>query len=175
VGGASLEDLAHGIARRFPDLPPLPRTTAPVDPLRRSFDGLWSKLQAGHCAVLDGNPAKVSEPKSPLRSMQGNDDYDTPSSSTPHGVSGSSSWTPSGGAANQGQWVPKADLRQFAARFATSWGSPYFAVVKRGQESRVERVRRATREQTRSLRTELATARAQALRDAARAIAALPR
>jgi len=33
-GGASLEDLALGIARRFPDLPPLPRTTASVDPLR---------------------------------------------------------------------------------------------------------------------------------------------
>ncbi len=55
-GGASLEDLARGIARRFPDLPPLPRTTAPVDPLRLSFDELWARLQAGHCAVLDGNP-----------------------------------------------------------------------------------------------------------------------
>jgi hypothetical protein len=32
VGGASLEDLARGIAKRFPDLPPLPRTTAPGDP-----------------------------------------------------------------------------------------------------------------------------------------------
>ena len=31
-GGASLEELARSIARRFPDLPALPRTTAPVDP-----------------------------------------------------------------------------------------------------------------------------------------------
>ena len=46
----------------------------------------------------------------------------------------------------QGQWVPKADVRQFASRFTTPSGSPCCAVVKRGQESRVERVRRATRE-----------------------------
>jgi hypothetical protein len=76
VGGASLEDLARGIARRFPDLPPLPRTTAPGDPPRVSFDELWAKLKAGHCAVLDGNPIQVKDPKSPLRSMQAADDYD---------------------------------------------------------------------------------------------------
>ena len=64
-GGASLEDLARGIARRFPDLPPLPRTTAPVDPLRLSFDELWAKLQHGHCAVLDGNPVRVTDPLEP--------------------------------------------------------------------------------------------------------------
>ena len=46
----------------------------------------------------------------------------------------------------QGQWVPKVDLRQFASRFTTASGSPYCAVVKRGEQSRVERVRRATRE-----------------------------
>ena len=31
-----------------------------------------------------------------------------------------------------GQWVPKADLRQFASRFTTSFGSPYCRVVERG-------------------------------------------
>ena len=36
----------------------------------------------------------------------------------------------------QGQWVPKADLRQFASRFTTASGSPYCAVVKRGEQSR---------------------------------------
>ena len=75
-GGASLEDLARGIARRFPDLPPLPRTTALVEPLVLSFDELWAKLQSGHGAVLDGNPSKVQDPSSPLRSMQAKDDYD---------------------------------------------------------------------------------------------------
>ena len=82
----------------------------------------------------------------------------------------------------QGQWVPKADLRQFASRFTTASGSPYCAVVKRGEQSRVERLRRQVRERTRDLRSELATARAaattarvQALRDAAKAIAAVPR
>jgi hypothetical protein len=53
---------------------------------------------------------------------------------------------PIGRGSYQGQWVPKADLRQFASRFSTSSGSPYCAVVKRGQESPVERVRQASRE-----------------------------
>jgi len=64
----------------------------------------------------------------------------------------------------------------------TTSGSPYCAVVKRGEQSRVERLRRQMREQTRRLRSELATARAavttartQALRDAARAVVAVPR
>ena len=73
-GGASLEDLARGIARRFPDLPALPRTTAHVDPLQFSFDELWARLEAGHCAVLAGNPRKVADLSCPLRSMQGKDD-----------------------------------------------------------------------------------------------------
>ena len=38
------------------------------------------------------------------------------------------------------------DLRQFASRFETASGFPYCAAVKRGQQSSVERVRRATRE-----------------------------
>jgi acyl-CoA reductase-like NAD-dependent aldehyde dehydrogenase len=80
-----------------------------------------------------------------------------------------------------GAWVSKADLRQFASRFTTATGSPYCAVVKRGAESSVERARRQMR-QARGLRADLVaarsaitTARAQALRDAARAIATLPR
>jgi hypothetical protein len=62
VGGSSLEDLAQGISRRIPDLPPLPRTTASVAPLRLTFDELWAKLKAGHCAVLNGNPIRVKDP-----------------------------------------------------------------------------------------------------------------
>ena len=46
----------------------------------------------------------------------------------------------------QGEWVPKADLRQYASRFTTSSGSPYCAVVKRGEQSRIEQARRTTRE-----------------------------
>jgi len=79
----------------------------------------------------------------------------------------------------QGHWIAKVDLRQFASRFTTSSGSPYCAVVKRGEESRIERVRRQVRERTRSLRAELATAKAavttarrQALRDAEPALTA---
>jgi hypothetical protein len=145
-GGASLEDLARGVARRFPDLPPLPRTTAPVDPLGLSFDELWAKLQAGHCAVLDGNPSRVEDPKSPLRSMQANDDYDH--AVFVHTVRGERAivMDPLGRGRYQGQWVPRDDLCQFASRFTTTTGSPYCAVVKRGDQSEVERVRRSTRE-----------------------------
>jgi hypothetical protein len=181
-GGASLEDLARGIARRFPDLPPLPRTTAAADPLRLSFDQLWAMLQAGHCAVLDGNPKRVADMSSPLRSMQAKDDYDH--AVFVHTARGDRALVmdPLGHGRYQGQWVPKADLRQFASRFTTATGSPRCAVVKRGQQSSVERLRRAMREHVRSLRAELATAkaavttaRARALRDAAQAVAAVPR
>jgi len=182
VGGASLEDLARGIARHFPERPPLPRTTAPVHPLRLSFDQLWVQLKAGHCGVLNGNPVKVQDPKSPLRSMQAKDDYDH--AVFVHAVRGERAFVmdPLGRGRDQGQWVPRVDLRQFVSRFTTSSGSPYCAVVPRGEQSSVKRLRRAMREQTRSLRADLTaaraaitTARTQALRDAAKAIASVPR
>jgi hypothetical protein len=146
LGGASLEDLASGIARRFPDLPPLPRTTAPVHPLRLSFDELWARLKAGHCAVLNGNPVMVAGLKSPLRSMQAKDDYDH--AVFVHAARGERAFVmdPLGRGRYQGQWVAKAELRQFASRFTTPSGSPYCALVKRGQQSPVERVRRQVRE-----------------------------
>ena len=182
VGGASLEDLARGIARRFPDLPALPRTTAPVEPLVLSFDELWERLQAGHCAVLNGNPNGVTDLSSPLRSMQAKDDYDHAVFVHAARVERAFVMDPLGRGRYQGQWVPKADLRQFASRFTTASSSPYCAVVKRSEQSSVERLRRQLHGQTRDLRIELATAkaavttaRAQAFRDASRAIAALPR
>jgi hypothetical protein len=146
AGGASLEDLAWGIERRFPDLPALPRTTAAVSPLRLSFDQLWAKLKAGHCAVLDGNPGRVADPSSPLRSMQPHDHYDH--AVFVHAARGERAFVmdPLGRGRYRGRWVAKADLRQYASRFVTASGSPYCAVVKRGEQSRVERVRRATRE-----------------------------
>jgi hypothetical protein len=181
-GGASLEDLARGTARRFPELPLLPPTTAPDDPLRLRFDELWVKLQGGHCAVLDGNPIKVQNPTSTLRSMQAKDDYDH--AVFIHTARGERAFVmdPLGRGSYLGQWVAKTELRQFASRFTTASGSPYCAAVKRGEESSVERVRRQVREQSRSLRAELTTARApianaraQALQDAAKTIAAVPR
>jgi hypothetical protein len=48
----------------------------------------------------------------------------------------------------QGRWVPKEDLCQFASRSTTTTGSLYCAVVKRGQQSGVERVRREMRART---------------------------
>jgi hypothetical protein len=64
------------IAKRFPGLPPLPRTTAPSGPMAITFDKLSAKLQDGCCAVLNGNPSKVKDAASPLHSMQANSDYD---------------------------------------------------------------------------------------------------
>ena len=108
VGGGSLEDLAHGVARRFPDLPPLPRTTAPGDPLRLSLDELWARLKAGHCAVLDGNPSSVKDPSSPLRSMQAKDDYDHAIFVHVARVSAPSSWTRSGAGGTKGAGFPRS-------------------------------------------------------------------
>jgi hypothetical protein len=114
--------------------------------------------------------------------MQVNDDYDHALSV--HTARGEQAFVmyPLGRAHYQGEWAEKVDLRQFASRFTTASGSPYCAVVKRGQQSSVERLRRHVREQTRDLRADLATARAavttaraMALRDAAKAVAAVPR
>ena len=119
---------------------------------RLSFDELWARLQAGHCAVLDGNPIKVTDPRSPLRSMQAKDDYDH--AVFVHAAKGERAFVmdPLGRGRYQGQWVSKVDLRQFASRFTTASGSPYCAVVRRGQQSSVERLRREMREQARNLR-----------------------
>ena len=147
-GGASLEDLARGIARRFPELPPLPRTTAPIDPLRLTFDELWAKLQAGHCAVLDGNPSRVADRRSPLRSMQAKDDYDH--AVFIHAAQGDRAFVmdPLGRGRYQGRGSRRPTCASSPRASRPPRVRPYCAVVKRGQESRVERVRRATRERT---------------------------
>ncbi len=64
-GGASLEDLARGIARRFPDLPALPRTTAPVDPLRLSFDELWAEAPGRSLRRAGRQPDQGHRPHEP--------------------------------------------------------------------------------------------------------------
>jgi hypothetical protein len=181
-GDASIESLALGIAKRYPDLPSLPRTTAPNDPLRLSFDDLWPKLQDGFCAVLDGNPIKVKDPASPPRSMQANDDYDH--AIFLHGAGPKSALVldPLGRRAHDGRWVAEEDLRQFASRFVTADGSPAVAMVRRGHESSIARLRRTLTAQPQATQTELdtakaaiGTARSKALDDAVKAIAALSR
>ena len=181
-GGASLNDLALGIAKRYPDLPPLPRTVAPTDPLRLTFDELWAKLQADHCAVVNGNPIKVKDPSSPLRSMQGNDDYDHAVFLHLARADKAFVMDPLGQGGYRGRWVPKDDLRQFASRFVTDSGSPYVAMVRRGHQSSVALLRRKLTAQLKTVQAELATAeadiataRARALDDAVTAIGALRR
>jgi hypothetical protein len=181
-GGASLDTLALGIARRFPDLPPLPRTTASGDPLVLTFDELWAKLQGGHCAVLDGNPIRVEDPSSPLRSMQANDDYDHAVFLHAARQDAAFVMDPLGRGTYQGRWVLKDDLRQLASRFVTPSGAPYVALVRRGHQSSVALLRRTLTAQIKAAEAELATARAgiataraRALDDAVTAIRALPR
>jgi hypothetical protein len=112
--------------------------------------------------------------------MQAKDDYDH--AVFVHTAKGERAFVmdPLGRGRYQGQWVTKADLRQYASRFSTASGSPYCGVVRRSQASSVERLSQEMRERTPDLRAELVTAksaitttRAQALRDAARAIAAM--
>ena len=134
-GGASLEDIARGIARRFPHLPALPRTTAPVDPPAPLLQRVVGETRAWPCAVLDGSPIKVADTRSPLRSMQAEDDYDHALFIHPAKGERASVMDPPGRGRYEGRSVPKADLRQFASRFTTAAGSPYCAVVKRGQQS----------------------------------------
>jgi hypothetical protein len=181
-GGASLDTLALGIAKCYPDLPPLPRTTAPGDPLVLTFDELWTKLQDGYCAVLNGNPSKVVDASSPLRSMQADDGYDHAIFLHTARQDAAFVMDPLGRGAYQGRWVAKDDLRQFASRFVTPSGSPYVAMVRRGQQSSKALMRRTLTDQLRAVQAELttaragiATARARALDDAVMAIRALPR
>jgi hypothetical protein len=78
--------------------------------------------------------------------MQAKDDYDH--AVFVHAARGERAFVmdPLGRGRYEGRWVPKVDLRQYASRFTTSSGSPYCAVVKRGEQSAAERVRRVTRE-----------------------------
>ena len=83
-GGLTLHD-ADQMARLLdPELPPLPRyggqTARPGQStagatLRLTFEAFKAAIQNGNSAALCGNPIGVKDPGSPLRSVQGNDDY----------------------------------------------------------------------------------------------------
>jgi hypothetical protein len=62
-GGARLEELARGIARRFPELPPLPRTTSPDGSLRLTFD------EVGHSWVRHRVRRVSQRPRGSLETM----------------------------------------------------------------------------------------------------------
>ena len=182
-GSASLEDLARGVARRFPDLPPLPRTTSEVDPLRLTFDELWARLQARHCAVLDGNPVKVTDRSSPLRSMQAKDDYDH--AVFIHAARGERAFVmdPLGRGRYEGQWVSEGRPTPVRLTLRDRLG---VAVLRRREARRpVQRREAATARCGRRSRAfgrrsssppqPRISARSQALRDAGDAVAAVPR
>jgi hypothetical protein len=132
--------------------------------------------------VLDGNPIGVEDPSSPLRSMEGDDDYDHAIFLHTARPDKAFVMDPLGRGGYQGPWVAKEELRQFASRFVTPSGSPYVAMVRRGQQSNVALLRRTLTDQLRAVQAELAaaragiaTARARALDDPVKAIRALPR
>ena len=147
-----------------------------------SDDEVWARLGDGCCGVLDGNPIKVKDPASPLRSMQADDDYDHAIFLHTAGPDRAFVMDPLGRGSYDGSWVPKDDLRQFASRFTSTSGTPAVALVRRGQQSSIARQRRTLATQLQVVQTELdaakahlATVRATALDDAVKAIAALPR
>ena len=83
-GGLTLHD-ANDMAHLLdPDLPDLPRysgqrsrtgqSTAGAG-LSLTFEAFRDAIRAGSSAALCGNPSGVKDPNSPLRSVQGNDDY----------------------------------------------------------------------------------------------------
>jgi hypothetical protein len=141
-GGLTLNDADEMRRNVWPDLPQLRRWDAPNGTnLDLSFDELWDKLRNGCAALVIGNPIRVSDRSSPLRTKQTNDDYR-------HCVfvlfaEQARCWLmdPLGHGDYEGEWLPIQHLRAFAGEF----GTPHdrgCAIVKRGAQSREARTAR---------------------------------
>jgi len=84
-GGLTLHDMDELMRAIDPAMPPLPRyggqalrpgQTLPATALLRlTWQDLVKLLREGHSAALCGNPSGVKDTQSPLRSVQGDDDY----------------------------------------------------------------------------------------------------
>lgn len=83
-GGLTLHDMSDLMQALDPELPPLPRyngqratagqSTAGAT-LTLTFEAWKAQVMSGYASALCGNPSGVKNPDSPLRSVQGNDDY----------------------------------------------------------------------------------------------------
>jgi hypothetical protein len=178
LGGSTLDDLARGIAAYWPDLPRLRRSTNGGGV--GDFAAMWEALMGDESVLLQGNPSRIPNQQSFLRTAQGNDDYD-------HSILVVRSREDAGLVMDplrpwtaKPRWVPKAELRQFASRFRTAQGEPYYAIVKRGAQGPLGRAL----QEVKRLRDQLAgrpvscddavtQARRQGIADAAAAAAAV--
>lgn len=110
-GGLTPADLVEMVRETWPSLPTL-RT-----PLW-TWDELWDSLSHGRRVALWGNPADVRKPASPLRRWTHDDDFGHCIRVGPsrQRAGRSEAWVmdPLGEGRYKGQWVGRAQLRQFA-------------------------------------------------------------
>lgn len=144
VGGLTLADAERYLQAIDPDIPNLPRYPGHGGSQRYTFEEFWDLISDGHAAILLGNPSRVKDPRSPLRTKQGNDDYPHAifvyrgrptvarvyDALTRHGPD----W--------RGEDVEREDLRQFSTAFGTP-GAIGCSVVRIGAATRAARERNA--------------------------------
>ncbi len=164
TGGSSLEDLARGIAKRYPSLPRLRRSTNGTADF--DFEFMWQALKKDCSVLLQGNPSRIPNQKSFLRTAQDSDDYDHSilviRATDAHGLV----MDPLRPVRSKARWVPKSELRQFASRFKTAAGLPYYGIVRRGAQAPLVKNEESCDEVA-------ARARAKGIADAAAAAAAV--
>jgi len=182
TGGSTLMDLARGVEAYWPQLPAL-RTSTPGDPggVSWSYQELHAKCADGWSALLQGNPSRIQNQSSFLRTAQNNDDYD-------HSVLGvrvraNGDWLvmdPLRPWTSKPRWVPSNEIEAFLTRFTTSTGNPYYAVVNRGAQSalglaqlQIKALKLQLKGKPASCDDVVAAARAQGIADAAAAAAAV--
>ena len=122
TGGSTLHDLARGVAQYWPSLPPLRHSLDGDTSL--SFDELWKRLMEADSALLMGNPSRISNQSSFLRTAQNSDDYDHAVLCVRAREDAGLIMDPLRPPASKPRWVPKSELRQYMSRFKTSDGSP---------------------------------------------------
>ena len=182
TGGSTLDDLARGVAAYWPTLPPLRTSTAGFGHADFTFDQLVAELQDDQSALIMGNPSKIPNQSSFLRTAQNNDDYD-------HSVLALKArksddafliMDPLRPFGSKPRWVPKREIKLFMSRFQTPTGIPYYAIARRGAASPLG----VALHEIKDLRDQLAgrpvncddavaAARAQGIADAAEAAAAV--
>ena len=177
-GGLTLHD-ADQMARLIdPDLPPMPRyggqalrsgQSSDGATLRLTWDEFMARIRTGHSAALCGNPIGVKDAGSPLRQAQNNDDYPhvihvTDGNATSALVKDPLTRHHTG---YPGERVSWSDLRQFTEAKKGNdrqFGSPTAiacAVIKVGDETEAERIKRAATVQYAKLAARTVELRAQ--------------
>lgn len=138
-GGQTIGQVDRAVQQRWPEIPPMARPIGSDSGLRLSPQQFKERMALGWYALVCGNPKNVTDPASPLRTIQGNDDYN-------HGI-GVTNYQPTTGLCNVqnplGGWsypngtsrgfevVPMKDVLEFAWR-TTPDGAIYCGVWEKG-------------------------------------------